>query len=605
MQSKFVLPLSIIFISLIMIGCNGTNNDNDPLPPTDNNGVVKSSINGRDYYLSPPNEGIEPNKAYKLLLAFHGSGGSAKGMQAMTKLATFSKDYIVVYPQSKVEEWNEGCDCNKPHRLGINDLAFVEDVVTDVKQKFNIINEELYAVGYSQGGLFTQNLMCNSNLQFKGLVSVASPMSEQLSLSCQVQHSTNYMMVHGTADKTLPYQGLVHSNFGLIGSELAIDLIAKQNGIDTEREIVEQEGIQEHVYQNDTNINKLVAIQSGQHSWQFSDFDTSIEVIDFFDSVSDKQLDSFSSVYRVEQSQQEELVHVRSMGLEHTGPAVILLSGFNKNYHSDSAWFALLQPLIAKTHRVHVIERFGNGFSSDIAQPSYSSFVGALDKTLLALNEERIVMLSFSSSNILAHLWQQMPDKTSQSELMGMLWVDPDILLPHSISFYQDWPVTWYRGLGDELLNYISAGKMTASSADKLSKERLTVETLIPAKYSELMDWQYFDLISQNRLKINKQITRAKEIMNYHDDLELVRQSNISTAVPISVIDTDFEQNEIDNAEPEYIDGLIKWQSEGSQWSQQLSEQSLGQYIPLTNSDHMAVFQRPDEIVNAINFLIQ
>lgn len=71
------------------------------------------------------------------------------------------------------------------------------------------------------------------------------------------------------------------------------------------------------------------------------------------------------------------------------------------------------------------------------------------------------------------------------------------------------------------------------------------------------------------------------------------------------VIDTDFEQNEIDNAEPEYLDGLIKWQTEGSQWSKQVSEQSLGQYIPLKNSDHMAVFQRPDEIVDAINFLTQ
>lgn len=608
MQRKLILPLGILLICLVIIGCNGTSkttqNDVNHTPFDEFNGLVKTTINDRHYYLAPPKGGIEPNKAYKLLLAFHGSGQMAVNMRAMTKLESLSNHYIVVYPQSKVEEWNEGCDCNKPHRLGIDDLAFVETIVANVQQEFNVIDDELYAVGYSQGGLFAQNLMCNSKLKFKGIVSVGSPMSKQLSLSCRVQHSTNYMMVHGTADRALPYQGLKHSNFGLIASELAIDLIAKQNGIEEPKELIEQGNVQLHVYQNQTKINKLAAIQAGGHTWQFSSFNTSAQVIDFFDSVSDKKLDSHSSLYRVEQSQ-DQLVHVRTMGLEHTGLAIVLLSGFNKNFHSDSAWFALLQPLLAKTHRVHVIERFGNGFSSDIEQPSYAAFVDAFDKTLAVLNDEQIVVLSFASSNILAHLWQQKPNKVSQSILKGMLWVDPDILLPHSINQYQDWPVTWYRGLGDELLDYIAEGKMTARSADKLVNEKQTVTSLIPSQYSDLMDWQYFDLISQDRLAINKQLTRAKEIINYHDDLELVRGSEISTMVPISVIDTDFEQHDIDNADPEYVDGLILWQTQGSQWSKLISEQSAGQYIPLENTDHLAVFQRPDAIIEAINFMTQ
>ncbi|WP_350585641.1 hypothetical protein [Pseudoalteromonas sp. RB2-MNA-CIBAN-0110] len=86
----------------------------------------------------------------------------------MAAFESASENYIVVYPQSKVEEWNEGCDCNKPHRLGINDLVFVENVVDDVKAKYNIIDGELFAVGFSQGGLFTQNLMCNSSLKLCG-----------------------------------------------------------------------------------------------------------------------------------------------------------------------------------------------------------------------------------------------------------------------------------------------------------------------------------------------------------------------------------------------------------------------------------------------------
>lgn len=600
MRSYLYCLLKIVAITCLLSGCNGTDNKSaSPVSKPPESDVNKTSLNGRSYYLSLPAKNFDSKKAYKLLLAFHGSGQGAQSMRSMSALESASDNYIVVYPQSKVEEWNEGCDCNKPHRLGIDDLGFVDEVVADVKTKYNIIDDELYAVGFSQGGLFAQNLMCNSDLQFNAIASVASPMSVQLSQSCYIENNTHYMMVHGKNDKTLPYYGLTHSNFGLIASEYAIELIAKENDIESPVEVEKTNVTTKYVYKNDTHINQLVAIEGGGHSWGFTGFNTTEEVISFFDSVSLNKLDIHSSLYRVG-SQPSKDVHVRSMGLEHSGPAIILLSGFNKNFHSDSAWFSLLQPLIAKTHRVHVIERFGNGFSSDVDQPSYASFVSALDKTLNILNEDELIVVSFASANILAHLWQVSPDSHASANLKGMLWIDPDILLPHSISLYQDWPVSWYREVGGDLIEHIQQGNWTERTLGKLAAEREEMNALIPINYQNDMNWPYFDLISQGRAQIDKQVTRAKEIMNYHDDLASVLNSDIATSVPITVIDTDFESHDIANAEPEYVDGLIKWQQEGTQWSHLISEQSGGQYVPLNNSDHMAVFQHPDEIIKAI-----
>lgn len=599
---RIYIFLTLVTSGWLLSGCNST--DKNSLTDFESNDKAKVTLNNRSYYISEPTENFDPKKSYKLLLAFHGSGQSAKGMRSMVQFESASENYLVVYPQSKVEEWNEGCNCNKPHRLGIDDLSFVEDVVADVKTKYNIIDDELYAVGFSQGGLFAQNLMCNSQLKFAGIASVASPMSTYLSQQCQINNNTNYLMVHGTKDNTLPYKGLVHSNFGLISSESAIALIAKQNNIDADVVLENNESIDKFIFQNNSHLNQLIAIKGGGHSWTFNQFNTTNEVVSFFDSVSNKKLDLFSSLYRIEQVNSKD-VHVRSMGLEHSGPAIILLSGFNKNYHSDSAWFSLLQPLIAKTHRVHVIERFGNGFSSLVDQPSYTSFAPALDKTLAVLNEDEFIMVSFASANILAHTWQnltaaQVNGSEVRNHLKGMVWIDPDILLPHSISLYQDWPVSWYREVGDDLIAHIQQGNWTARTLDKLADERANTSELIAEMYQEEMNWPYFDLISQSRASIEKQLIRAKEVMNYHDDLVIVQGIEISTSIPITVIDTDFETHDIETAEPEYVDVLKLWQQEGSQWSQLISEQSGGQYIPLTNSDHMAVFQHPDEIIKAI-----
>jgi hypothetical protein len=117
------------------------------------------------------------------------------------------------------------------------------------------------------------------------------------------------------------------------------------------------------------------------------------------------------------------------------------------------------------------------------------------------------------------------------------------------------------------------------------------------------MDWQYFDLISQSRSDIDKQVNRAKEIINYYDDLAIVEGNGISTEAPITVIDTDFESFDIANADEADVDSLLLWQQEGSQWSQFISENSGGQYVPLLNSDHMAVFQHPEEVIKAISYL--
>ena len=151
--------------------------------------------------------------------------------------------------------------------------------------------------------------------------------------------------------------------------------------------------------------------------------------------MSKKKLDTHSSLFRFNLENPQD-VHVRRMGLEHSGPAIILLSGFNKNFHSDGAWYSLLQPLLAKSHRVHVIERFGNGFSSQTDQPSYASFVSALDKTLAALNEKEIVLVRFASANILAHLRQKLPQHTSQSTFRGMVWIGHELVRPNSNQSY-------------------------------------------------------------------------------------------------------------------------------------------------------------------------
>ena len=291
---------------------------------------------------------------------------------------------------------------------------------------------------------------------------------------------------------------------------------------------------------------------------------------------------------------------LRSAGLEHKGPAVVLLSGPNEHWHSDSGWFALLQPVLAAKYRTYAIDRLGQGLSSEVNNPSYRRFAEDLALVLTELNEPEILLLSFASSSVSGLLFAH---QNSILKIRGLLLIDPDIPLPGSIALYKGYPADWYKANLAKLLPALETGVWTERTAKKLQQERQLVQKLVPADYANQMDWAYFDFMAQQRLRIERQQNRAKEIAAYADDLDAYQALPFYTKRPVSVINSDFEQQQI-NQNPEQKTQLLAWQQEGDGWSKQQAERSGGQYIELKQSDHLVLFQQPAVITKAVHWLM-
>ncbi len=295
--------------------------------------------------------------------------------------------------------------------------------------------------------------------------------------------------------------------------------------------------------------------------------------------------------------------HVRAMGLENSGPAVVLLAGPNHNYHSDSAWFAALQPLLAQQYRVYSVDRLGNALSSYSEEVSYRRFADDLALVLQQLGETELAVVAFASASISARWFYQ--SYQQQFAIQAMLYIDPDIPLPHSLSLYQGYPADWYQANLDKLLPHLAAGNWTARTQEKLDAERQQVRELV-AQDSNVMDWSYFNQIMQLRLLVPQQQTRAREIAAYRADLESYASLGMITKIPVSVIDSDFEQQEIAAAadDAELVAALQQWQREGSAWSAEQAKISGGQYIPLSDSDHLVPLQHPQVVEKALTKLL-
>lgn len=339
-------------------------------------------------------------------------------------------------------------------------------------------------------------------------------------------------------------------------------------------------------------------------------------------------LPRYSKLVPVDQQQ----FHIRQMGpvapaIGENLPVVVLLAGPNQNFHADSAWFALLQPLLAQKYQVLAIDRLGNGFSDNAKNVSYQRFSQDLTALLPTLTSKPVILVSFASASISASLFhQQHQQAKSASQVQAMVWIDPDIPTPAALALYQGYPVDWYQKHLQQLLPELAKGVWNQRTLDKLTAERTEVAALLSSDHQASMDWTYFDAISRQRQSTQRQQQRAIEIANYAKDLDLYAALPAITDVPVTVIDSDFESmditallqvaakheaNQSEKAQQEaaqaktQLKALQQWQQQGSSWSKQLATNSGGQYIPLQNSHHLVMFQHPQKIVAAIDWLIE
>lgn len=593
--------ITLLTLILLLTACSGSSNKRNGSDSEQMQAQTRFALNGHYFTLALPKGGILKGKAYKLLLAFHGSGGSDTGMQMAVRFENFSDDYIVVYPKSKEVEWDEGCECNIAHRLGAKDVEFITKLIEKMHAEYNLIERENYAVGFSQGGLFSQNMLCKHSELFKAVVSVASPMSAQLRSECKITHPTNYMLIQGTGDQVLPYNGLNDSNFPLISALNAIHFFAYQNLVEPEKhEAKLADNLTETIYSGQNGlINKLVSVEGGGHSWSFSGFKTTEEVLKFFNQSSAYPLPESSALYTLDNAN----YHVRTLGEPNNKGDIVILSGANKFFHSDSAWTSLIQPLLAEHARVHVIDRLGNAWSTDVEEPSFAKFSADLPKLLEILDIEKVTFLSFANSNIATLMYLNNPHP--EIETKGVIWADPDILLPHSIAQYQSGSVAALRKYKNEYIEHVRAGNWTDKSAERIAIEREEIAALIPSSHQDKMDWLFYDKVTKQRLGVDKQVTRIKEMMNYHDDLNTAQGLQHNISVPISVIDSDFERLDIATANDESKSGLIKWQQEGTQWSKDIAYKTQGKYYALSHASHQVLFEHPDTVIEAVLELME
>jgi polyhydroxybutyrate depolymerase len=81
-------------------------------------------------------------------------------------------------------------------------------MIDELSATYNIDQERIYANGFSNGGFFSLQLACQLSSKIAAVASVGGSMTPETYAACHVQHPVPVLFIHGTADSTVPYEGI-------------------------------------------------------------------------------------------------------------------------------------------------------------------------------------------------------------------------------------------------------------------------------------------------------------------------------------------------------------------------------------------------------------
>lgn len=203
------LLASVTFFGLHFNACAPTRS---PKNTTDQNHTIHFKGYDRHYIVHiPPAEKLL--KPVPLLFNLHGGGGTAKGTAKLT-FGRFNDladrdGFIVVYPNAIDKNWNDGRTLEDVNawKENIDDVGFITAIVDEMKQKYQIDTTRIFTTGMSNGGFMSSRLLCDAADIFRGGAILTASLSKDYLPLCNPQKPVAVMVMNGTDDPLVPYDG--------------------------------------------------------------------------------------------------------------------------------------------------------------------------------------------------------------------------------------------------------------------------------------------------------------------------------------------------------------------------------------------------------------
>ena len=190
-----------------------------------------------DSIIIKPEEGVEIKNAIILL---HGYGGDGKDISMLTlNWKRHMPNTVFICPNG-----HETCPINPSgfqwFDLTKDDTDYILDqsikaeekikvFINEIKQEFNLKNNQICLSGFSQGCMMSLNVGLTSEENFSCIVGFSGKIINQNNLKSRIKNSTNTLLIHGDTDQVVPSTYLLEAKDFLIRNNISVETLLIKN----------------------------------------------------------------------------------------------------------------------------------------------------------------------------------------------------------------------------------------------------------------------------------------------------------------------------------------------------------------------------------------
>lgn len=137
-----------------------------------------------------------------LFVVLHGAGQNAEEMTTYGGWAVAARDHnaVAAFAQGIGDTFNAGTCCGTSAARGVDDVGYLDRLITTVAAKVGADPSKVYMVGFSNGAMMTYRYLCEGATRLLGAVSLAGTNVS----GCTPGRPTPFLQVSGTRDNIVP-----------------------------------------------------------------------------------------------------------------------------------------------------------------------------------------------------------------------------------------------------------------------------------------------------------------------------------------------------------------------------------------------------------------
>lgn len=166
----------------------------------------------------PPN--YHSDTPLPLVVVIHGAFSTGRQTEAETGFSGLAdtEHFLVAYPEGiglfgLFQHWNAGYCCGKAADDHVNDVGFIAEVISSVRQKLAVDPTRIYMVGMSNGGMLTYRFAAERTGDLAAAAVVSAAIGSDAGTNAkpwrlhQPDKALPIIGFHGLADDTIPVNG--------------------------------------------------------------------------------------------------------------------------------------------------------------------------------------------------------------------------------------------------------------------------------------------------------------------------------------------------------------------------------------------------------------